>query len=251
MKTREIFSRTILTKTGIPSFDYCINPYVGCGHGCRYCYASFMKRFTGHREPWGEFVDIKVNAPQVLRRQLKRAKPGTVLLSSVTDPYQPLEKTYRLTRDCLEALLEHDFSVDLLTRSSLCLRDLDLIRQFKKIDVGFSLGTHDERMKALFEPRSPSLKSRVEALRALHRAGVKTYAFIGPMLPLDPKALVAQLDGAIDEVLIDRMNYANKVKAIYRRAGLESYLEEDYFRIFGEELKERFEEKGVTVSMCY
>jgi len=251
MKTREIFSRTILTKTGIPSFDYCINPYVGCGHGCRYCYASFMKRFTGHREPWGEFVDVKINAPQVLRRQLKRAKPGTVLLSSVTDPYQPLEKTYRLTRGCLEALLEHDFSVDLLTRSSLCLRDLDLIRQFKKIDVGFSLGTQDERIKVLFEPRSPSLKSRVEALRALHRAGVKTYAFIGPMLPLDPKALVAQLDGAIDEVLIDRMNYANKVKAIYRRAGLESYLEEDYFRIFGEELKERFEEKGITVSMCY
>ena len=251
MKTREIFSRTILTKTGIPSFDYCINPYVGCGHGCRYCYASFMKRFTGHREPWGEFVDVKVNAPKVLRRQLKRAKPGTVLLSSVTDPYQPLEKTYRLTRGCLEALLEHDFSVDLLTRSSLCLRDLDLIRQFKKIDVGFSLGTQDERIKVLFEPRSPSLKSRVEALRALHRAGVKTYAFIGPMLPLDPKALVAQLDGAIDEVLIDRMNYANKVKAIYRRAGLESYLEEDYFRIFGEEMKERFEEKGVTVSMCY
>ena len=251
MKTREIFSRTILTKTGIPSFDYCINPYVGCGHGCRYCYASFMKRFTGHREPWGEFVDVKINAPQVLRRQLKRAKPGTVLLSSVTDPYQPLEKTYRLTRGCLEALLEHDFSVDLLTRSPLCLRDLDLIRQFKEIDVGFSLGTHDERIKALFEPRSPSLKSRAEALRALHRAGVGTYAFIGPMLPLDPKALVAQLDGAIDEVLIDRMNYANKVKAIYRRAGLESYLEEDYFRIFGMELKERFEEKRVAVSMIF
>jgi len=96
-----------------------------------------MKRFTGHREPWGEFVDVKVNAPQVLRRQLMKARPGAVLLSSVTDPYQPLEKTYRLTRGCLEALLEHDFSVDLLTRSPLCLRDLDLIRQFKKIDVGF------------------------------------------------------------------------------------------------------------------
>jgi DNA repair photolyase len=251
MKTREIFSRTILTRTGIPSFDYCINPYVGCGHGCRYCYASFMKRFSGHREPWGEFVDVKVNAPEVLRRQLKRAKPGSVLLSSVTDPYQPLEKTYRLTRRCLEALLEHDFSVDVLTRSPLCLRDLDLIRQFKKIDVGFSLGTHDERVKALFEPRSPSLKSRAEALRALHRAGVGTYAFIGPMLPLEPKALVSQLDDAVDEVLIDRMNYTNKVKAIYRKAGLESYLEEDYFHYVGLELKERFEKKGIPVSMCY
>jgi DNA repair photolyase len=251
MKTREIFSRTILTRTGISSFDYCINPYVGCGHGCRYCYASFMKRFTGHREPWGAFVDVKVNAPQVLRRQLKRARPGSVLLSSVTDPYQPLEKTYRLTRSCLEALLEHDFSVDLLTRSPLCLRDLDLIRKFKKIEVGFSLGTHDERTKALFEPHSPSIKSRAEALRTLRQAGVETYAFIGPMLPLDPGALVALLDGAVDEVLIDRMNYSNKVKAIYRRAGLESYLGEDYFRIFGMELKERFEEKGVTVSMIF
>lgn len=251
MKTKEIFSRTILTKTGIPSFDYCINPYIGCGHGCRYCYASFMKRFTGHREPWGEFVDVKVNAPQVLRRQLKRARPGAVLLSSVTDPYQPLEKTYRLTRGCLEALLEYDFSVDLLTRSPLCLRDMDLIRQFKKIVVGFSLGTHDERIKTLLEPRSPSLKSRAEALKTLHRTGVETYAFIGPMLPLDPRALVTLLDEAVDEVLIDRMNYTNKVKAIYRRAGLEPYLEDDYFRIFGTELKERFEEKGITVSMCY
>jgi DNA repair photolyase len=251
VKTREIFSRTILTKTGISSFDYCINPYVGCGHGCRYCYASFMKRFTGHSEPWGEFVDVKVNAPQVLRRQLKRARPGSVLLSSVTDPYQPLEKTYRLTRGCLEALLEHDFSVDLLTRSPLCLRDLDLIRQFKKIEVGFSLGTHDERIKAVLEPHCPSLKSRVEALRILHQAGVPTYAFIGPMLPLDPKALVGMLDGVVDEVLVDRMNYTNKVKAIYRRAGWESYLQEDYFRIFGTELKERFEEKGVTVSMIF
>jgi DNA repair photolyase len=210
-----------------------------------------MKRFTGHQEPWGEFVDAKVNAPQVLRRQLKRAKPGTVLLSSVTDPYQPLEKTYRLTRDCLEALLEYDFSVDLLTRSPLCLRDLDLIRQFKKIDVGFSLGTHDERTKTLFEPHSPSLKSRVAALRTLRRAGVETYAFIGPMLPLDPRALVSLLDGAVGDVLIDRMNYTNKVKAIYRRAGLQSYLEDDYFRIFGTELKERFEEKGATVSMIF
>ena len=249
MNVKEIFAKTVLTKTGISSFDYCINPYVGCQHGCRYCYAGFMKRFTGHLEPWGEFVDVKVNASQVLRKQLKRAKRGRVCLSSVTDPYQPLEKNYRLTRGCLEALSEAQFPVDILTRSPLCLRDLDLIKQFKEIDVGFSIATHDEKIKKVFEPHSPSIASRIEALRILHQEGVSTYAFIGPMLPLDPRSLVAMLDGAVDEVLIDRMNYPNKVKAIYRREKLDSYLEENYFHIFGTELQKQFERKGISVTM--
>ena len=251
MKVKEIFAKTILTKTAIPSFDYCINPYVGCGHGCRYCYASFMKRFTGHLEPWGEFIDIKVNAPYLLRKQLKRARQGIVALSTVTDPYQPIEKKYQLTRKCLEALLEVQFSVNLLTRSPLCLRDIDLLKQFRKVEVGFSITTHNEGIKKIFEPYSPSIQARVNTLRALRQEKIRTYVFIGPMLPLDPKPLVAMLDGLVDEALIDRMNYPNKVKAIYRKAKLDKYLEEDYFRLIGMELKERFEEKGVSVSMIF
>jgi len=251
MKVKEIFAKTILTKTAISGFDYCINPYVGCGHGCRYCYASFMKRFTGHLEPWGEFIDVKVNASALLRKQLKRTKQGIVALSTVTDPYQPIEKKYQLTRKCLEALLDAQLSVNLLTRSPLCLRDIDLFKQFKNIEVGLSITTHDEGIKKIFEPWSPSVLSRVEALRALRQEKIRTYAFIGPMLPLDPKPLVAMLTGLIDEVLIDRMNYPNKVKAIYRRAKLNQYLEEDYFHLVGAELKERFEKKGISVSMIF
>ncbi len=251
MKIREIFSKTILTKTAIAGFEYCINPYVGCGHGCRYCYASFMKRFTGHKEPWGEFVDVKVNAPHLLRKQLKRARRGIVALSTVTDPYQPLEKTYQLTRRCLEALLDRQFSVNILTRSPLCLRDIDLFRQFKRIEVGLSITTHDEEMKKIFEPHSPSIQSRIKALGILRKEKIATYAFIGPLLPLDPLKLVAMLGGLIDEVLIDRMNYPNKVKAIYRRAKLDTYLEEDYFHIVGMELKESFEKLGIPVSMIF
>ena len=157
MKVKEIFAKTILTKTAISGFDYCINPYVGCGHGCRYCYASFMKRFTGHLEPWGEFIDVKVNAPYLLRKQLKRTKQGIVALSTVTDPYQPIEKKYQLTRKCLEALLDAQLSVNLLTRSPLCLRDIDLFKQFKNIEVGLSITTHDEGIKKIFEPCSPSV----------------------------------------------------------------------------------------------
>jgi DNA repair photolyase len=251
VKVREIFSKTILTKTTISSFDYCINPYVGCGHGCRYCYASFMKRFTGHQEPWGEFIDVKVNAPHLLRKQLKRARRGIVALSTVTDPYQPLEETYQLTRRCLEALLDYQFSVNILTRSPLCLRDIDLFRQFDKIEVGLSITTHDEKMKGIFEPCAPSIRSRVQTLRALRKEKIGTYVFIGPMLPLDPSKLVTMLEGLIDEVLIDRMNYPNKVKSIYHKAKLNEYLEDDYFRLVGMELKERFEEKGITVSMIF
>lgn len=251
MKVKEILAKAILTKTAISSFDYCINPYVGCGHGCQYCYASFMKRFTGHLEPWGEFIDIKVNAPYLLKKQLKRAKHGVVALSTVTDPYQPVEEKYQLTRKCLEALLEAQFSINLLTRSSLCLRDIDLFKQFKKIEIGLSITTHDEGIKKIFEPHSPSIDARVNALRVLRQEKVRTYVFIGPMLPLDPKPLVAMLDGLVDEVLIDRMNYLHKVKAIYRKAKLEEYLEEDYFRLVGMDLKERFEKKGVSVSMIF
>ncbi len=251
MIVREIFAKTILTKTAISGFDYCVNPYVGCGHGCRYCYASFMKRFTGHLEPWGEFIDVKVNAPSVLRKQLKRAKQGVVALSTVTDPYQPVEKKYGLTRKCLEALLDAQLSVNLLTRSPLCLRDIDLFKRFKRIEIGLSITTHDEGIKKIFEPHSPSIRSRVKALETLRQEKIRTYAFIGPLLPLDPKPLAAMLDGLIDEVLIDRMNYSNKVKAIYRKARLERYLEEDYFHLVGMDLKERFEKKGVVVSMIF
>jgi len=251
MKIKEILAKTVLTKTAISGFDYCINPYVGCGHGCRYCYASFMKRFTGHLEPWGEFIDVKLNASSLLRKQLKRAKQGVVALSTVTDPYQPIEKKYQLTRKCLEALLEAQFSVNLLTRSPLCLRDIDLLKQFENIEVGLSITTHDEGIRKIFEPCSPTIHARVKALETLRQEKIHTYAFVGPMLPLDPKPLVGMLDGLIDEVLIDRMNYPNKVKAIYRKAKLEKYLEEDYFHVVGTELKEGFEKKGVAVTMCF
>ena len=251
MKVREIFSKTILTKTAISSFDYCINPYVGCAHGCRYCYASFMKRFTGHREPWGEFIDVKVNAPSLLKQQLIRAKQGVVAISTVTDPYQPVEKKYKITRGCLEALLDKQFSVNVLTRSPLCLRDLDLFKRFKKIEVGLTVTTHDEAMKKLFEPCSPSISSRIRTLKTLRRERIKIYAFIGPLLPLKPAPLVKMLEGVVDEVLIDRMNYPNKVKGLYRKNGLDNNLTDDYFNVIGMDLKERFEKKGISVTIIF
>jgi DNA repair photolyase len=117
--------------------------------------------------------------------------------------------------------------------------------------VGLSITTHDEGIKKIFEPHSSSIHDRIETLRTLRQEKISTYVFIGPILPLDPKSMVAMLNGLVDEVLIDRMNYPNKVKAIYRKNKLEKYLEEDYFHLVGMELKERFEKKGVSVSMIF
>jgi DNA repair photolyase len=212
MKISEIEVKGILTKSRIPGVDYSLNPYVGCFFGCRYCYASFMRRFTNHQEPWGEFVGVKINTPEVLHRQLQRAKPGQIVMSLVTDPYQPIEKKYQLTRRCLEVFLElrprsEEFSLSILTRSALVLRDIDLLKQPKNLEVGMSVTTDNDAIRKLFEPWAHSIPSRIEALRRLKAAGIKTYAFIGPMLPMNPDRLANSLVGVVDHVLMDRMNY--------------------------------------------
>jgi DNA repair photolyase len=217
---REVHAKSVLNKSKI--FDYCVNPYTGCQFACRYCYARlFMARYSGHKEPWGEFVDIKVNAPEVLQKQLVRAKPGRVWVSSVTDPYQPLEKKSELTRRCLRALLEKQFPVTVQTKSDLVLRDLDLIQDFEDIEVGFTITTGDEKVAKLFESCAPPVRRRIAALERLHSEGIRTFAFIGPILPGDPKKLVANLHGKVDNILIDKMNYMNSIKGFYRQHNLE------------------------------
>ena len=228
MNIKEIEAKSILNKSKI--FDYCINPYTGCQVNCRYCYASlFMRRYSGHKEPWGEFVDAKINAPQVLKKQLERAKKGTVWVSSVCDPYQPLEAKYGLTRRCLEELTKSRFPVNIQTKSKLVLRDLDLFREFEQIEVGFTIATNDEGIAKLFEPGAAPVSERLKALERIHSSGIKTYAFIGPLLPGNPEKLVADLFGLVNKVFIDRMNYLSSIRGFYRKAGLEFAMEDEFF----------------------
>lgn len=205
---------------------YALNPYVGCQHGCVYCYSVFMKRFTGHGEEWGTFVDVKVNAPQLLARELKRVKPGEVLLSSVTDPYQPLERGYRLTRACLEILREYPhFPVSILTKSTLVLRDLDILSQIKDLEVAFTITGLDEGARRVFEPQAPPTGARIEALARLSEAGLKTWAFFGPAIPYisdgekEIEALFRELKGAgVKRVLVDSLNLKGAMWGRVKRA---------------------------------
>jgi DNA repair photolyase len=228
VKVKEVKAKSILNKSKI--FDYCLNPYTGCQLNCRYCYARlFMRRYSGHSEAWGEFVDAKINAPVVLKKQLDKAKKGTVWISSVCDPYQPLEAKYELTRRCLKELAKKQFPVNIQTKSKLVLRDLDLFQEFEEIEVGFTITTDDERVAKLFEPGATPIKERLRALERIHSSGIKTFAFVGPLLPGNPEKLIEDLKEKVDRVIIDKMNYLYSIKGFYRQLGLHRETTDRFF----------------------
>jgi len=184
MFINEVKCKSILYKSGISVIDYAINPYYGCAHKCQYCYAVFMKKFTGHTEPWGDFVDIKVNAPEVLAGQLRHLKSRSrIAFGTVCDPYQPLELKYQITRQCLEILKPYRHSVSILTKSTIVVRDIDILSRLYKVKVGFTITTMNERTRKIFEPGAPSTEKRFKALRTLAHNGIRTSVFVAPVLP--------------------------------------------------------------------
>jgi DNA repair photolyase len=222
---KEVQAKSILCASKI--HPYVVNPYTGCQHGCSYCYARFMKRVTGHKEPWGSFVDVKVNAPDLLRREIAKKKRGAVWVSGVCDPYQPVEEKYRLTRQCLEILSRQGWPAVIQTRSPLILRDLDIIRGARGFEAGLSITTADDRIRMLFEPDAPPVEDRIAALGTLHRAGVRTFAMVAPVLP-GAEGLAELLRGKIDYLVIDRMNY-HYADWVYQKYGLMEKLSDDYY----------------------
>lgn len=194
VKIREIECRSAIGKCGFPGGGWAINPYIGCAHGCVYCYARFIKRFTGHAETWGSFVDIRVNVAEVLAKQIKSPKyhSGQIFIGTVTDPYQPLEEKYQLTRKILQVLLGYPVLVSILTKSALVLRDLDLLKKFKNIDVNFTINSLDEKWQKLVEPNSSTVEERLKAAKELVHTKIPVYAMMGPYWPVftDPEKLL-------------------------------------------------------------
>ena len=241
MVIKETRPKTILSISKV--YPYVINPFTGCQHGCSYCYARFMKRFTGHQEPWGQFVDVKVNAPDLLEVEIAKKKKGRVWISGVCDPYQPLEAKYELTRKCLEILARNNWPVTVQTRSPLVLRDIDILKRGMDFEVGLSVTTADDSIRTLFEPNAPTIKDRVKALDELHRAGIRTYVMIAPMLP-GAESLPEILAGKVDHVLVDRMNY-HHADWVYRKYGLEDKVTDEYFYNTERTLTSAFARLGV------
>lgn len=210
IKYNSIECKSLLNKSGLS--DYTVNCYSGCAHACVYCYARFAARFTHPREDWGSFVDIKVNAPQVLAREVKRKKVGHVILSSVCDAYQPAEKSTLLTRQCLEILLRYRYKVSILTKNALAARDLDLMAG-GETELGVTVTTLDPDLAALIEPGASPPQERLALLHEAKSKGIKTYAFVGPLMPYlsdtgeNITAVLKELKGAgVDYFYLDKLN---------------------------------------------
>lgn len=180
VSAQEVRCKVALPLSNLPGLDLALNPYVGCEHGCVYCFApDVLKR---DRADWATKVDYRANLPVVLSREL-RTKRGVIGIGTVTDPYQPLEGVLLLTRKCLMEISRHDNPISILTKSDLVLRDIELIIATRRPEVGITVTCMDEGLAKRIEPGAPSPRRRIAALGELSRSGVNSYAMIGPVLP--------------------------------------------------------------------
>ncbi|MBC7218638.1 MAG: radical SAM protein [Hadesarchaea archaeon] len=203
--------RTALSPSGLPGLNYSLNPYTGCEHGCAYCYSPSVLKDRIIAGSWGKTVRVKRDIAEVLNREVNRKDIGVVGLSTVTDPYQPIEKTLELTRKCIEILSRHDFPVSIQTKSDLVLRDSDLIVP-KKFDVGVTITTVNPELACLLEPRASPPDARAQVLESFSSRGVDTWIFLGPIIPEtndddeNLRKIVAIAAKTKSKILYDKLN---------------------------------------------
>lgn len=212
MIINKIKVKEIITKSNLPVCDYSVNPYVGCGHSCKYCYACFMKRFTGHNEDWGSFVDVKywdkIKNPQ-------KYNGKELFIGSVTDPYQPCEKEFERTKTLLEELKGSGAKLSISTKSDLILRDLDIIKSFPNARVSWSINTLDENFKNDMD-KGVSIERRLNAMKIFHDAGVRTTCFISPIFSgiTDVKAIIEKAKDKCNLIWLENLNLRGTFKPV-------------------------------------
>ena len=218
---RDIDVQSVMTRSSLPVGGYSVNPYVGCPHACKYCYASFMKRFTGHTEPWGTFLDVKHWKPIADPHKYDGQR---VVIGSVTDGYNPYEEHFQRTRRLLEQLRGTTAEIMICTKSDLVLRDLDLLREFPRMTVSWSVNTLDEAFRADMD-RAVSIERRLEAMRKVYEAGIRTVCFVSPIFPgiTDAEAIIERTKDICDLVWLENLNLRGQFKP-----AIMSYIREKY-----------------------
>jgi DNA repair photolyase len=223
MDIRDVKVSAATSKSRLPGLDFALNPYRGCGHGCIYCYSPDVLK-ESMWEAWGDFVDVKSNAPNLLSRERKRLS-GTVGVGTVTDPYQPIEKERNMTRYCLEQLAKADCTVSIQTKSDLVLRDLDILKMMKDPEVGFTITTMDEHLARKLEPGAPPPQRRIAAFKELAANGIRTWAFVGPIIPTLndsveslESVIVSLKDAGCQRILYDKLRLKPLVRKRMERA---------------------------------
>lgn len=207
---REIEVQSVMTKSSLPVGGFSVNPYVGCPHACKYCYASFMKRFTGHTEPWGTFLDVKHWKPITNPHKYDGQR---IVIGSVTDGYNPYEEEFCRTRRLLEELKGTNAEIMICTKSDLVLRDLDLLKKFSKVTVSWSINTLDEQFRMDMD-RAVSIERRIEAMRKVYESGIRTVCFVSPIFPgiTDAKAIIGRVKDFADLVWLENLNLRGQFK---------------------------------------
>lgn len=217
----EIEVKSVLTKSNLPVCEYSVNPYVGCTHACKYCYASFMKRFTGHSEEWGTFLDVK-HWTEIKNPQKYAGKE--LFIGSVTDPYNPHEEQYGRTRALLEQLKGSGAKLSIATKSDLILRDLELIKSFPDARVSWSINTLDEKFRKDMDS-AVSIKRRLAAMKKFYDAGVRTTCFISPIFPqiTDVKAIIEHAKSQCNLIWLENLNLRGSFKSVIMEYIAEKY----------------------------
>ncbi len=270
LKVKEIQCKSILSPCGLQEFQYSMNPYTGCAHGCVYCYARFMGKYSHSGEKWGYFVDVKTNSPEIARKDLAKNKPGRIFFSSVTDCYQPLESRYLLSQKLLGAIKDYSYPVSILTKSSLVQRDLKIISSLRECDLGMTICFADDRDRKVWEPVASPIEERLKTLRLFSEAGVKTYAFFGPIIPGISDRNIPELfrkfsDSGVREVLVDRLNIKCGNLGPILKAVKENYPElvqkyqnlfvrgesDSYYRSLKPEIQKAAKESGLKLDWCF
>jgi DNA repair photolyase len=258
MILREIKVKSILGKSSIG--DYCVNPYVGCMIGCIYCYADYYTRkFSNHEDEWGSYVDVKINAPEVLLKEITKKKKGTIYISPLTDAYQPIEAKYKITRKILEILARYDWPVVIQTKSILVLRDLDILKKFENLKVGFTIISLDEKITRKFEKMSSTPNERIKALKILKENGIKTFVFIGPILPFtkfeDIREVINESRNFADEFYFDRLNLKlgmlQKIKMIKGYENTEEIEMNKYYKGIKKEILEFTKKESINSKILF
>jgi len=204
MKIIRIKAKEIFTKTKLGA-DWVVNPYIGCGHQCLYCYAKFIAKWRpAVYGKWGAWVEAKTNGPELVKGKYVR---GWVFMSSICDPYGPVEKELKLTRRILEDM-DKDIKLSILTKSDLVLRDIDILKKFKNIEIGFTINSFAGKAKKSFEPEAPDSERRMEALKILKKNGFTTYAFVSPIIPglIDLQDIVNKTKNFVDYYWFEFLN---------------------------------------------
>ncbi len=233
-------TRKIITRNELPdiSFDRSINPYRGCEHGCVYCFARPTHAYLG-LSPGIDFESklfMKPNAPELLERELSAPgyTPKTIAIGTNTDPYQPIERQYKIMRSILEVLDRAGHPVGIVTKSSLVLRDLDILARMASrnlVKVAISVTTLDPKLARIMEPRAPTPSRRLEALRQLVKAGVPTSTLVAPVIP------------AINDAEIERILEAVAAAGVRNAGYVLLRLPLEIRDLFSEWLKENFPDR--------